>query len=191
MANTGDLPVSTTLFTIGSSTPTATTTLFSINNVGSTTIGLFSTCSGSTALQTSAAGLIQCGAVSSDARLKEGSALPLLAKLTPITFHYKPDAKMGSQEEAGFIAQDVQKLFPDAVETVQSKTSLTPAGELDIKPNDLLPYIVKAIQQQQKEIENGTTIATRSAEENWQWLAIAALTMWSTILTIVVIRRRA
>ncbi len=53
-----------TLFAIGSTTAgTATTTLFSVSNIGSTTIGNFGTCSGSNALNTSA-GTIVCGAIS-------------------------------------------------------------------------------------------------------------------------------
>lgn len=61
-ANAGD--TSKTLFAIGSSTVSATSTLFSVSNTGSTTIGLLGACSGSSALNTTAAGLITCGAVS-------------------------------------------------------------------------------------------------------------------------------
>lgn len=64
-----------TLFAIGSSTATATTTLFTIDNVGSTTLSLFGACSGTNALTTTAAGLVACGLVSS------GSAFPF----TPTT----------------------------------------------------------------------------------------------------------
>ena len=48
-------------FLIASSTGTATSTLFSISNTGSTTIGLLGACSGTSALNTTAAGLITCG----------------------------------------------------------------------------------------------------------------------------------
>ncbi len=61
-ANNGS--TNTTLFAIGSSTASATTTLFSISNTGSTTIGNFGACSGSSALNTNSNGTIICGAVS-------------------------------------------------------------------------------------------------------------------------------
>jgi hypothetical protein len=117
------------IFAIGTSTSYGTQNAFLIDKNGSTTIALFGACSGANALQTSAAGLIQCGAVSSDLRLKEdiqpiASALDDLMRLSPDNFHYKPEASMGSQEEAGFIAQEVQRIFPDAVETMRP-TALT------------------------------------------------------------------
>ena len=51
------------LFLIASSTATATTTLFSIDNVGTTTLGLFGACNTSSALTTDASGNITCGAI--------------------------------------------------------------------------------------------------------------------------------
>jgi len=51
------------LFMIASSTASATTTLFSVSNVGSTTIGNFGSCSGSNALTTNANGTIVCGPI--------------------------------------------------------------------------------------------------------------------------------
>lgn len=61
-ANNGS--TNTTLFAIGSSTASATTTLFSVSKIGSTTIGLFGACSGTNALTTNAAGTISCGTIS-------------------------------------------------------------------------------------------------------------------------------
>lgn len=58
--NNGDTNL--VLFAIGSSTASATTTLFSVNNIGSTTMGSFGPCSGSSALNTDANGTIICGA---------------------------------------------------------------------------------------------------------------------------------
>jgi hypothetical protein len=60
-ANNGD--ANTTLFAIGSSTASATSTLFSISNIGSTTIGNFGQCSGTNALTTNSSGTIVCGAI--------------------------------------------------------------------------------------------------------------------------------
>lgn len=61
--NPTDSSLQTIAFAIGSSTATATTTLFSVGNQGSTTIGLFGACSGTNALTTNAAGTIACGAI--------------------------------------------------------------------------------------------------------------------------------
>jgi hypothetical protein len=175
------------VFVVGSSTNSSNstyTTLLSVDKVGTTTLGLFGACSGANALQTSAAGLIQCGAVSSDVRLKENiepivSALDLIMQTHPVTFNYKPEANMGSQQEAGFIAQDLGEVIPDAVETVQSKTSLTPGGERDVKPNVLLAYAVEAIKEQQAQIKKLTPgKAMRSVEENWQDALIAMLIVY-------------
>lgn len=60
-ANPNDPVFSSTLFAVGSSTATATTTLFSVSNIGSTTIGNFGTCSGTSALTTTSFGTIVCG----------------------------------------------------------------------------------------------------------------------------------
>jgi hypothetical protein len=184
--SSGSQVYNNTLFAIGSSTASATTTLFTINNVGSTTIGLFGPCSGTNALQTSATGLIQCGSMVSDARLKQdvqplGPALNLLMKLQPITYHFKEATGLGSQEETGFIAQDVQKIVPDAVERTNKISPLTPDGELDLKPMALISLEAKAIQEQQQEIEaikGGTVVAERSVEENWQDLLIGILIVY-------------
>src|SRR3989344_2054430 len=51
-----------TLFAAASSTSSATTTLFSISNTGTTTLGRFGTCSGANALTTDSSGNIVCGA---------------------------------------------------------------------------------------------------------------------------------
>jgi hypothetical protein len=71
-ANPTDPTIRTTLFAIGSSTANSTTTLFSISNIGSTTIGKFGACNGSNALTTNSSGTIVCGAVSGTG----GSAFP-------------------------------------------------------------------------------------------------------------------
>ena len=85
--------------------------------------------------------------------------------------------------------KEVQELLPDVVERMQP-IPLTPDGTLEIKEPNLVAYAIRAIQEQQKEIEQlgGTTI--RSAEENWQWLVIAGLIIWNTMITVIVIRRR-
>ncbi len=51
-------------FVIASSTASATTTLFSISNTGTTTLGRFGACSGTSALTTDSSGNIVCGVLS-------------------------------------------------------------------------------------------------------------------------------
>ena len=53
----------TTIFKIASSTASATTTLFSIDNIGTTTLGRFGACNTTNALTTDSSGHIVCGAI--------------------------------------------------------------------------------------------------------------------------------
>jgi hypothetical protein len=62
-----------------------------------------------------------------------------------VTFHWK-ESWRGTDEESGLVAQDVQKLFPDAVEPMQA-TDLTPGGTLEIKEPNLVAYLIKAVQE--------------------------------------------
>ncbi len=50
-------------FSIGSSTSNSTTTLFSISNIGSTTVGRFGACSGTNAVTTDSSGTFVCGTI--------------------------------------------------------------------------------------------------------------------------------
>ena len=84
---------------------------------------------------------------SSDRRLKENitpilSGLDIIGQLKPVRFDYKK----GSKKQAGFIAQEVREVLPDIV-TENSK------GMLGMKTEAIIPYLVKAVQEQQKEIE--------------------------------------
>jgi hypothetical protein len=97
------------------------------------------------------------GGCSSDRRLKkniryfEGSFLSRVNQLKPALFDLKDNSK---KDVAGFIAQDVQEVFP---ETVYDKGA---DQMLEFSPNNLIPHLTKAIQelsqkvdQQQAEIE--------------------------------------
>ena len=76
----------TSLFQVASSTASATTTLFSISNIGSTTMGMFGTCSGSNALTTNSSGTIVCGAVTSGgASFGQSWEIDSLGQLAPTT----------------------------------------------------------------------------------------------------------
>jgi trimeric autotransporter adhesin len=54
---------------------------------------------------------------------------------------------MAKKKQVGFIAQDVQSILPDII-------SKGANDMLAIKTDSIIPYLVKAIQEQQEEIEN-------------------------------------
>lgn len=91
-------------------------------------------------------GMIQ----TSDARLKTNIAispygLKEVMKMQPVQYNWKNNPKNDLQ--IGFLAQDIQKLIPEAV--------VEPANgdPMGMKYTELIPVLVKAIQEQQKKIE--------------------------------------
>lgn len=86
-------------------------------------------------------------AYSSDKRLKENivyidSGLNIIRQLKPARF----DFIKGEKKQVGFIAQDVREVLPDVVKEGTD-------GMLGMKTESLIPYLVKAMQEQQKEID--------------------------------------
>lgn len=63
----------------------------------------------------------------------------------PVQYNWKNNPKNDLQ--IGFLAQDIQKLIPEAV---VEPTNGDPMG---MKYTELIPVLVKAIQEQQKKIE--------------------------------------
>jgi hypothetical protein len=90
----------------------------------------------------------------SDARLKtvEGryeAGLKAILKLTPVHYRYKAQNAMGiqdDQEHVGFVAQDVEKVIPEAVKRNSQ-------GYLLVNNDPILWTMLNAIKQQQAEIE--------------------------------------
>ena len=80
---------------------------------------------------------------SSDERLKTNilpftsSVLPELGRLGIVSYEWK---ETGEQVKAGFTAQNMQSVFPELVEA-------NDAGVLGIKTLELMPYVVKGIQE--------------------------------------------
>ncbi|MFY9309828.1 MAG: tail fiber domain-containing protein [Bacteroidia bacterium] len=77
------------------------------------------------------------------------NAIDMINQLKPVTFEWKEVLDQGMEGiQTGFIAQDLEKILPTTVLTkddeMQSKV---------VKYNELLPVLVKAIQEQQKIIE--------------------------------------
>ena len=100
---------------------------------------------------------------SSDKRVKKniqdiGSAGAIISKIRPVTFEWKDEYK-DSQEgldsfNYGFIAQEIEKVIPEAVsiqtEQVGDET-IEDFRTLNVGP--VLPILVKAVKEQQEEIE--------------------------------------
>jgi hypothetical protein len=145
---------------IGTTTPSArlsvwgadsasSTSAFNIVNSASTTV--FSVFDGGNAELSGS--LSQ----SSDERLKTNvqsldasSSLSSIDELNPVTFHWI-DPDQTTTLQLGFIAQQVQQIFPNLVSTT-SATALTPDGTLSLNYIGLISPIVSAIQALDQEI---------------------------------------
>jgi len=98
----------------------------------------------------------------SDGRLKTvagtyDAGLDAILKLTPVRYRYKEQNAMGikdSQEHVGFVAQEVEKVIPEAV-------SRNSRGYLLVNNDPILWTMLNAIKQQQAQIE----ALTRSVQE--------------------------
>jgi hypothetical protein len=140
---------------IGTSTPYSKLTIWGIDTAASTAALTIANSASTTELQvfdngnaTLAGTLTQ----NSDQRLKmniqplnASSTLALINALSPVTFTWI-DPDKGSNPQLGFIAQDVQKIFPQLVSTT-SPTALTPDGTLGLNYLGLIAPIVEAVQQ--------------------------------------------
>jgi hypothetical protein len=93
----------------------------------------------------------------SDQRLKENIrnldvGLAEVLALKPRTFDWKEGKGKDSKNDRGFIAQEFEQVFPDLIDTWKD---VVPKGEEPYKSvrQDLIPVLVKAIQEQQAIIE--------------------------------------
>jgi hypothetical protein len=117
---------------------------------------------------------------SSDARLKKditdaAYGVGELMKLRPVSYKWK--AGHDSAKHNGFIAQEVQKLFPETVR-VNGAT-----GMLAVDYTALIPVAIRAIQQQEariKELENTQSPLASSA------LPVAGIGGWASLALLPV-----
>jgi hypothetical protein len=143
---------------------TSLTERVKINNAGVLSIRNIVSCTGSNALQTNASGDVACGAVTSDMRIKnilgeyDQDAIKAITGLEIKNFSYKTVAQGGNEFtddggklHTGFIAQNVQKYIPNAVKT--NNFSGQTEEVLSLDPVAIQAVMVKAIQQQQKQID--------------------------------------
>ena len=95
----------------------------------------------------------------SDARLKENitdldstNVLSKISSLRPVTFNYNElsgyDEETRSRRISGFIAQELQEVFPEMVGTIK----INDTEYYDTNTSNLQLYLVKAIQEQQSQI---------------------------------------
>lgn len=101
-----------------------------------------------TAYATGAAGAL------SDIRHKKNiveirdAVLPRVMKLRPVSYEWKKPTDDGMKgQQIGFIAQDVEKVFPASVLTQRDRWKTK-----GLKYNELIPILTKALQEQQQEI---------------------------------------
>jgi hypothetical protein len=147
---------------------------------------------GSGGLGTTATGTVYCQVAFSDARLKNDissldsqASLNLVNSLNPVSFYWKDPSIPGSgstQEQFGFLAQDVAKVAPNLVATT-SPTYLTPDGTFYLNYQGVIPLLAKAIQAQQGEINTATSsLSTLTLGQNS--LASAASTTSVTLSSL-------
>ena len=105
--------------------------------------------------------------VPSDEKLKtniktEQSALQKIMQLRPVSYEYKTEEykfmQLPEKIQHGFVAQELQKVFPEAVQEVKQpvfeKNQLVRTEEFSaVNYQSLVPVLFKAIQEQQAQIE--------------------------------------
>ena len=136
---------------IGTITPGSKLDVFGsarVLNGGSLTVAGLVSCAG---VQTSAAGLMSC---TSDVRLKDihGSfdeGLSAISKINPQTYSWKKDSYLydGGVRYSGFIAQDVEKALPEAV-------NIGGEGYKQVSTTPILAAAVNAIKELDKKFED-------------------------------------
>jgi Chaperone of endosialidase len=99
----------------------------------------------------------------SDRRAKENIkpiqyGLEEVTKLNPVTFNFIAHPELAPTY--GFIAQDVQPILPELVAEEKDNKAKDGTPYLTLKMGDMLPILVKAIQEQQTLIESLTTRLT-------------------------------
>jgi hypothetical protein len=99
-----------------------------------------------------------------------------LMKVKPVTY-YNKDPQFGAGQQIGVIA--------DQVATIDQRLIVRDSnGDIHgFNYEQYTAWLTKAIQEQQAEIEGKVIVGARSAEENWQWAAMALLVLWNLCLT--------
>lgn len=95
-----------------------------------------------------------------------------LMKLQPVSYSYNETISPNNRTRLGLIAQDVEKIIPEVVITedvdIDPKTGkkiVVPGDYLAMSYIELIPVLIKAVQEQQKEI-----VALKNQLDNYQFL---------------------
>lgn len=104
----------------------------------------------------------------SDLKLKKNindfsRAMDMILQLKPKTYFFKTDEytslNLPDRKQYGFVAQDLEKVIPEIVQTSKQAVSMNGNGALKIEEiksvnyTALIPLLTKAIQEQQQQIE--------------------------------------
>lgn len=82
--------------------------------------------------------------------IRELKDYELIYKLKPVAFDYKKDSGMSGQNVSGLIAEETFEVLPQIVGTIKLNGEEVPNS---IDYSKLIPYLLKAVQEQQKQIE--------------------------------------
>ena len=147
---------------IGTTTPYSHLTLWGPDTSGGTSAFVIANSASTTefnVLDNGNATLAGTLTQNSDQRLKTNiqsldasSSLAAIDALNPVTFNWL-DLSQGSTTQLGFIAQQVEQIFPNLVATT-SPTALTPDGTLSLNYIGLISPIVSAIQALSAELSS-------------------------------------
>jgi hypothetical protein len=111
--------------------------------------------------QTESALISSAGSIvgmASDVRLKDNikpfePGIDAVMEMRSVSFNYTHDRFNDGRNHIGFIAQEIEQIIPQAVDYIRESA---PEGEEDFKKinfNELIPVLVNAIQDQQRQIE--------------------------------------
>ena len=92
------------------------------------------------------------------------SAIDVVEKLNPVTYDFKKDEykimNLPSQKQFGFIAQEIQQVLPNLVQSSNTAVSQDENGNLvrdqilSVNYIEVIPILTEAIQEQQKQIDD-------------------------------------
>lgn len=149
----------------------------SLTASGSTQAGDLCLSSGNEVINDSIACIVSARRFKQDINtIDPAQALQEVMALKPASFYYKPAFNGALQtnpnyngEQVGFIAEDVHAVDPRLTTVV---TSGPETGQMEsVRYQNMTALLVAAIQAQEERIKP----LARSAEEDWQWIAIALL----------------
>ncbi|HET9641472.1 MAG TPA: immunoglobulin-like domain-containing protein, partial [Candidatus Paceibacterota bacterium] len=152
---------------------TSAATLFEVGKSGGFPNVTFDEYKGCTNFTSDGNGRLQC--VASDQRLKQdittlsaADGLAAIRSLNPVSFYWRPETERGTALQFGFIAQQMQSVFPNLVGT-SSPTALTPDGTMSVNYDGLIaPAIlgIQALDSRTSFISSATTSTVLSVDGN-------------------------